>query len=40
VVVIGGQITQIKGCEEIPFTESEIVKIIVTHDKWDFRKDK
>ncbi len=36
VVVIGGTISQIKGVNGIPFCEDQIVKIIVTHDKWDF----
>ncbi|MFZ0930977.1 MAG: hypothetical protein WAN11_20395 [Syntrophobacteraceae bacterium] len=36
VVVIGGQITQIRGIKVIPFVEDEIAQIVVTHDKWDF----
>jgi hypothetical protein len=39
VVVDGGFITRVKGYDTIPFTEEEIVEIIVTHDKWDFDKD-
>lgn len=36
VVIIGRNITRIKDVEGIPFTESQIDQIIVTHDKWDF----
>jgi len=34
--VVGGVISEIRGLDEIPFTESEIAQIILTHDKWDF----
>lgn len=40
VVIVGRNITQIKDVEGIPFTEKEIEKIIVTHDKWDFAADR
>jgi hypothetical protein len=36
VVVNGGYITQVAGCEDIPFREEDIREIIVTHDKWHF----
>jgi len=36
VAVVEGCITQIRGRNDIPFTEDEIQRIIVTHDKWDF----
>ncbi len=40
VAVIGGAITQIRGHNEIPFIEDQISKILVTHDKWDFGKER
>jgi len=33
VVIVGGNITQIRGVEGIPFSEDQIEQIIVTHDK-------
>ncbi len=39
VVIVEGNITQLKGITGIPFTEEEIAQIIVTHDKWDFTAD-
>jgi hypothetical protein len=36
VVIVEGNISQIKGMKMIPFSEEEIQDIIVTHDKWDF----
>ncbi|TAM81696.1 MAG: hypothetical protein EPN47_13240 [Acidobacteria bacterium] len=39
VVVVEGLITKIRGRKDIPFTEKQIVQIIVTHDKWDFKAD-
>lgn len=35
-VVVDGRITQVRGHKNIPFTESQIAQIIVTHDKWNF----
>ena len=35
-VIVEGYITQIKDVDGIPFSEDEIDRIIVTHDKWDF----
>ena len=40
VVVDSGNITHIKGFEDIPFSEEDIQEIIVTHDKWDFSEGK
>ncbi len=37
IVVVEGQITQIRGIKDIPFTEDQIDQIILTHDKWDFK---
>jgi hypothetical protein len=39
VAIVGGQIAQIKGREDIPFDEDSISEIIVTHDGWDFNRD-
>lgn len=36
VIVQGGFITQIRGLQSLPFAESDISEIIVTHDKWEF----
>jgi hypothetical protein len=38
VIVDSGFITKVRGEEGIPFDVSEIDQIIVTHDKWEFRK--
>jgi hypothetical protein len=40
VVVVEGCITQIRGRADIPFTEDDIARIVVTHDKWDFGHEK
>ena len=40
VVVVEGRITQIRGRADIPFTEDDILQIVVTHDKWDFGREK
>jgi len=40
VVVDQGYITQIRHYPSIPFTEEDIKDIVVTHDKWNFSKDK
>jgi hypothetical protein len=36
VVIVEGNITQVRGVDGIPFSENQIEEIIVTHDKWDF----
>ena len=36
VVVDSGHITQIKDRTDVPFSESDIVGMRVTHDKWNF----
>jgi hypothetical protein len=33
VVVVGGLISSVSGSQEIPFSEEEIARIVVTHDK-------
>lgn len=40
VVLIDGQITQIRGLKDIPFSEEQIAEVILTHDKWDFKSQK
>ena len=40
VVIVEGNITQIKDIKDIPFSEAEIADIIATHDKWDFSANK
>ncbi len=37
--VVEGRVTQIRGRNDIPFTDADIRKIIVTYDKWDFEHD-
>ena len=39
-VIVGRNITQIKGIEGIPFTEEQIEEIIVTHDEWGFNAER
>jgi hypothetical protein len=39
-VIVEGCITQIKGHDNIPFSENDILAIAVTHDKWDFNHKK
>jgi hypothetical protein len=38
--VVEGKIAEIRGLDEIPFTESEIAQIILTHDKWNFNAER
>ena len=33
-VIVGDTIAEIRGYDNIPFSENEIEKIVVTHDKW------
>lgn len=40
VAVVEGQITEIRGREDIPFTEDQITQIILTHDKWNFSSER
>ena len=40
VVIVEGNITQVKDVEGVPFSEDQIDQIIVTHDKWDFAKER
>ena len=39
VVIDSGFITRVRGCRDVPFTESEITEIKVTHNKWDWKGD-
>lgn len=38
-LVVAGCITRIRGLKTIPFGESQVADIVVTHDKWDFTSD-
>jgi hypothetical protein len=40
VAVVEGRITAIRGRKDIPFTEDQIAKIVVTHDKWNFNAER
>jgi hypothetical protein len=40
VVVVGGRITAVRGCREVPFSEGQIAELFVTHDKWNFGADR
>ena len=40
VAVVEGRITEIRGRKDIPFTEEQIAKIIVTHNKWNFNAER
>ena len=39
-VVIEGQITEIRGYDDVPFCEDQIAEIILTHEKWNFNADR
>ncbi len=39
VIIDSGYITRVYGYNGIPFDPDDIVDIIVTHDKWDFRRE-
>ncbi len=39
VVVVDGRITKVKGASDIPFSESQIAGVVLTHDKWDFSQE-
>jgi hypothetical protein len=36
VLINSGCVTQVRGHADIPFEESQIDRLIVTHEKWDF----
>jgi hypothetical protein len=36
VVIVSEYITKVRGYKDIPFQESDIIEIKVTHDKWDW----
>ncbi len=40
VAVVEGRITEIRGRQDIPFTEDQIAQIVVTHDKWNFNAER
>jgi hypothetical protein len=40
VVVVEGRITEIRGLRDIPFTEDQIARLILTHDKWNFNAER
>lgn len=40
VIIIEGLISEIRGLKEIPFTEDQIDKINLTHNKWDFNAER
>lgn len=37
-VVVEGRITEIKGYRDVRFSADDIAELIVTHDKWNFKK--
>jgi len=39
VVVDSGYITRVRDYRDIPFAESEIAEIKITHDKWNWKED-
>ncbi len=39
VVVDSGYITRVRGYKDIPFAESDIAEIRITHDKWNWKED-
>jgi hypothetical protein len=40
VVIVEGRITEIRGLTQVPFEESQIADLVVTHEKWDFGADR
>lgn len=38
-IISGGIISRIRNVANIPFHEEDIVEIVVTHDKWDFKRE-
>lgn len=38
VLIVGGTIAEVRGCETIPFSADDISDITVTHWKWEFRE--
>ena len=40
VVVAGGYVSNARGFSSIPFTEADIERFAVTHDKWDWSKER
>ena len=40
VAIVEGRITEIRGRKDIPFTEDQIVQIVLTHDKWNFNAER
>ncbi len=39
VAIVGAQVAEIRGRKDIPFSDSDIKSIKVTHQKWDFNKE-
>ena len=39
VVVQSGYVTRVRSHKDIPFSEEDIARIIVTHEKWDWGKE-
>jgi hypothetical protein len=39
VIIDSGHITRVRGHKEVPFDESEIAEIKVTHDKWNWKEE-
>lgn len=35
-VISGGMVARVRGFPAIPFAESDITDIVVTHEKWDW----
>ena len=40
VAVVEGQVAEIRGRKDIPFTEEDIADIILTHAKWNFNAER
>ena len=38
ILIIGGTIAEVRGCDSIPFAVEDIANITVTHRKWEFRR--
>jgi hypothetical protein len=38
VLIIGGTVAEVRGCDTIPFSVEDISDIKVNHRKWNFRQ--
>ena len=39
-LIQAGVVTRVRGLTDIPFKDEDIEDIVVTHDKWDFARER